>query len=122
MPVSFSFFFFFFVTIIIYQMDRSLLILYGSETGCAQDVAENLGRQARRRHFKTRVIAMDDYDKVKFSVLLINIIVFLNIQLESICRRKISVFCMLYYRPGYRTCQHEGKLDMLSFVDSSFFF
>ncbi|KAI8638479.1 hypothetical protein BD408DRAFT_422998 [Parasitella parasitica] len=44
-------------------MDRSLLILYGSETGCAQDVAENLARQARRRHFKTRAIAMDDYDK-----------------------------------------------------------
>lgn len=46
-------------------MDRSLLILFGSETGCAQDVAENLARQARRRHFKTRVVAMDDYDKVK---------------------------------------------------------
>ncbi|KAF1803033.1 hypothetical protein FB192DRAFT_1366124 [Mucor lusitanicus] len=44
-------------------MDRSLLILFGSETGCAQDVAENLARQARRRHFKTRVVAMDDYDK-----------------------------------------------------------
>jgi sulfite reductase alpha subunit-like flavoprotein len=45
-------------------MTRSLVILYGSETGCAQDVAENLGRQARRRHFKTKVMAMDDYDKV----------------------------------------------------------
>lgn len=44
-------------------MNRSLLILFGSETGCAQDVAENLARQARRRHFKTRVVAMDDYDK-----------------------------------------------------------
>ncbi|KAI8982269.1 hypothetical protein BDF20DRAFT_817613 [Mycotypha africana] len=43
--------------------DRSLLILYGSETGCAQDVAENLGRQARRRHFNTKVYAMDEYDK-----------------------------------------------------------
>ncbi|CAO3645453.1 unnamed protein product [Mucor fragilis] len=47
-------------------MDRSLLILFGSETGCAQDVAENLARQARRRHFKTRVVAMDDYDKSQF--------------------------------------------------------
>ncbi|ORX46531.1 riboflavin synthase domain-like protein [Hesseltinella vesiculosa] len=42
-------------------MDRSILILYGSETGCAQDVAETLGRQARRRRFKVRVLAMDDY-------------------------------------------------------------
>ncbi|CAO3637396.1 unnamed protein product [Mucor hiemalis] len=44
-------------------MSRSLVILYGSETGCAHDVAENLGRQARRRHFKTKVMAMDHFDK-----------------------------------------------------------
>ncbi|GAA5795345.1 hypothetical protein HPULCUR_000701 [Helicostylum pulchrum] len=44
-------------------MSRSLAILYGSETGCAQDAAETLGRQARHRHFKTKVMAMDDYDK-----------------------------------------------------------
>ncbi|KAI8380771.1 hypothetical protein BD560DRAFT_365320 [Blakeslea trispora] len=46
-------------------MSRSLLILYGSETGCAQDVAENLARQARRRHFHARTMAMDDYDKAR---------------------------------------------------------
>ncbi|KAI8393659.1 uncharacterized protein BYT42DRAFT_551807 [Radiomyces spectabilis] len=46
-------------------MDRSLLILYGSETGSAQDVAENIGRQARRRRFRIRVLAMDDYDKLQ---------------------------------------------------------
>lgn len=44
--------------------DRTIVILYGSETGCAQDMAENLSRQARRRQFRTRVFAMDDYDKV----------------------------------------------------------
>lgn len=44
--------------------DRTIVILYGSETGCAQDIAENLSRQARRRQFRTRVFAMDDYDKV----------------------------------------------------------
>ncbi|KAI8071469.1 hypothetical protein BC940DRAFT_294536 [Gongronella butleri] len=44
-------------------MNRSLLILYGSETGCAQDVAETLARQARRRRFHARVVAMDDYAK-----------------------------------------------------------
>ncbi|CAO3587995.1 unnamed protein product [Absidia cylindrospora] len=46
-------------------MIRSLTILYGSETGCALDVAETIGRQARRRLFKVRVMAMDDYDKNK---------------------------------------------------------
>lgn len=44
---------------------RRLLILYGSETGCAQDTAERIGRQARRRHFKARVMAMDEYDRVR---------------------------------------------------------
>ncbi|KAI8089420.1 uncharacterized protein BX664DRAFT_332981 [Halteromyces radiatus] len=44
-------------------MIRRLTILYGSETGCALDVAETLSRQARRRRFKVRVIAMDDYDR-----------------------------------------------------------
>ncbi|KAI9030660.1 hypothetical protein CLU79DRAFT_694685 [Phycomyces nitens] len=43
--------------------DRSLLVLYGSETGCAQDVAETISRQGKRRHFRTRVSAMDEYDK-----------------------------------------------------------
>ncbi|SAM07014.1 hypothetical protein [Absidia glauca] len=46
-------------------MGRSLTILYGSETGCALDVAETLGRQARRRLFKVRVVAMDDYDRTQ---------------------------------------------------------
>ena len=44
--------------------DRRLLVLYGSQTGTAQDFAERVGREGRRRHFKTRVVAMDEYDKV----------------------------------------------------------
>ncbi|KAI7853564.1 hypothetical protein BDC45DRAFT_510561 [Circinella umbellata] len=47
------------------QSYHDLLVLFGSETGCAEDVAERIGRQARRRRFRTRVIAMDDYDKNK---------------------------------------------------------
>ncbi|KAF4638070.1 hypothetical protein G7Y89_g30 [Cudoniella acicularis] len=39
--------------------DRSALILYGSETGNSQDVAEELGRTAERLHFVTRVSEMD---------------------------------------------------------------
>ncbi|KNC96604.1 uncharacterized protein SPPG_08188 [Spizellomyces punctatus DAOM BR117] len=45
------------------QGDRNLLILYGTETGTAQDVAERIAREGRRRHFRTRVFAMDEYDK-----------------------------------------------------------
>lgn len=43
--------------------NRHLLILYGSQTGCAQDIAERIYRQARRRHFKARVYPMDDYER-----------------------------------------------------------
>jgi hypothetical protein len=39
--------------------DRTALILYGSETGNSQDVAEELGRVAERLHFVTRVREMD---------------------------------------------------------------
>lgn len=41
-----------------------LLVLYGSQTGSAQDVAERVGREAKRRHFRVRVLPMDSYDKV----------------------------------------------------------
>ena len=40
---------------------RPLAILYGSQTGGAQEAAESLGRQGRRRGFAVRVDAMDDY-------------------------------------------------------------
>ena len=40
---------------------RRLLVLYGSQTGTAQDVAERIGREAWRRRFSARVLAMDDY-------------------------------------------------------------
>lgn len=40
---------------------RRLLILYGSQTGTAEDVAERIGRQARRYRFAVSVMAMNDY-------------------------------------------------------------
>ena len=43
---------------------RRLLVLYGSQTGTAQDVAERIDRDGRRRHFSVEVYPMDEYDKV----------------------------------------------------------
>ena len=40
---------------------RRLLILYGSQTGTAQDTAERLGRQAKQRWFSVRVFSLDAY-------------------------------------------------------------
>lgn len=43
---------------------RRLLVLYGSQTGTAQDTAERVGREGKRRHFRVRVLAMDDFNTV----------------------------------------------------------
>ncbi|KAF4974398.1 hypothetical protein FZEAL_8697 [Fusarium zealandicum] len=44
--------------------DRTVLVLYGSETGNAQDMAEELGRVCQRLHFKSRVEELDAIDLV----------------------------------------------------------
>eukprot|EP00095_Tigriopus_kingsejongensis_P005719 maker-scaffold616_size123561-snap-gene-0.18 protein:Tk05719 transcript:maker-scaffold616_size123561-snap-gene-0.18-mRNA-1 annotation:"hypothetical protein BRAFLDRAFT_122922" len=36
-------------------------LLYGSQTGTAQEVAERIYREAKRLHFKAKVLAMDEY-------------------------------------------------------------
>ncbi|KAI9501085.1 hypothetical protein BX070DRAFT_195190 [Coemansia spiralis] len=41
---------------------RDLLILYGSQTGYAEDTARRISRQAWRRHFTAQVLAMDQID------------------------------------------------------------
>ncbi|KAG1654611.1 NADPH-dependent diflavin oxidoreductase 1 [Nymphon striatum] len=46
-------------------MDRNLTILYGSQTGTAQEVGESLGRTAKRFRFNVIVSSMDDYDIMK---------------------------------------------------------
>lgn len=42
----------------------ALLILYGSQTGTAQDTAQRLARQAQRRRLRVRVMPLDDYNVV----------------------------------------------------------
>ncbi|KAM4647594.1 NADPH-dependent diflavin oxidoreductase 1 isoform 3-T3 [Amazona ochrocephala] len=41
---------------------RRLLVLFGSQTGTAQDTAERIGREAKRRHLQCTVEALDSYD------------------------------------------------------------
>ena len=40
---------------------RQLWVMYGSQTGTAQAVAERIGREAKRLHFQTKVKTMNDY-------------------------------------------------------------
>jgi sulfite reductase alpha subunit-like flavoprotein len=42
-----------------------LLVLFGSQTGTAQDVAERLGREALRRRLGCHVQALDSYAVVR---------------------------------------------------------
>lgn len=45
--------------------ERSVLVLYGSETGNAQDIAEELGRLCQRLHFKSHVEELDAVELVR---------------------------------------------------------
>ncbi|XP_025112835.1 NADPH-dependent diflavin oxidoreductase 1-like isoform X3 [Pomacea canaliculata] len=40
---------------------RQLLVLYGSQTGTAEDTANRIGREAKRHWFDVRVLALDAY-------------------------------------------------------------
>ncbi|KAK4141090.1 uncharacterized protein C8A04DRAFT_14398 [Dichotomopilus funicola] len=40
---------------------RSMIVLYGSETGTAEDIAGELGKSAERLHFRTTVDEMDSF-------------------------------------------------------------
>lgn len=44
------------------EQERSILILYATETGNSLDAAERIAREARRRHFLTTVASVDTYD------------------------------------------------------------
>lgn len=43
---------------------RSMAVLYGSETGNAEDIAGELGKTSERLHFQTRVDEMDGFKLV----------------------------------------------------------
>jgi len=43
---------------------RSMIILYGSETGNGEEIAGELGKMAQRLHFRTVVDEMDSFKLV----------------------------------------------------------
>lgn len=46
------------------RRDRTALVLYGSETGNAQDMAEELGKLCQRLHFASAVKELGNVDLV----------------------------------------------------------
>lgn len=84
--------------------DRTILILFGSETGNAQDMAEETGRVCQRLHFKSRVEELNNVDLVRPSSACSKP----NMKLTRIaeCSPSIHVcyFCLVNYRPrGHAT-------------------
>lgn len=65
--VHFHFYHFPFLWLSMSTARPRLLILYGSQTGCAADVAERIRRAAKRRHYQPALFALDDYDRVSLS-------------------------------------------------------
>lgn len=49
--------------------ERELTILYATETGNAQDVAERIARLCRRLHFAARLYSIDEYEIVCSSLI-----------------------------------------------------
>jgi len=48
------------------DLERSLTVLYATQTGNAQDLAESLARRAIRQHFTAQCLSMEDYSPVPF--------------------------------------------------------
>ena len=46
------------------QSARKISVLYGSQTGTAQEVAERIGREAKRRYITAAVLPLDEYNVV----------------------------------------------------------
>ena len=46
-------------------VERNALLLYGSETGTAQDFAEEVGRMVERLHFTTKILPLDATELVR---------------------------------------------------------
>ena len=80
---------------------RSVLVLYASETGNAQDVAEELGDLAERLHFVTQVSEMNNFKPVSSSPLFI--FAFELTKLELVGNPRIVYvhdLCRVDYRAG----------------------
>lgn len=52
------------------EQERRLLILYATETGNAQDIADRVARAARRLQFRSQIMSVDCYSLVcRFSIM-----------------------------------------------------
>ncbi|KAL2761266.1 hypothetical protein ACRALDRAFT_1059109 [Sodiomyces alcalophilus JCM 7366] len=90
---------------------RSVLVLYGSETGNSQDIAEELGRMVQRLHFKTKV---DEMDHVKLSeILRYSLVIFV---LSTTGQGEMPRNCRMFWKSLLRRKLVPGCLGALRFT------
>lgn len=54
------------------NFSRRISVLFGSQTGTAQEVAERIGREAKRRFLSATVMALDDYNVVRYDDMILD--------------------------------------------------
>lgn len=54
------------------NVSRMISVLFGSQTGTAQEVAERIGREAKRRFLSVTVMALDDYNVVRYDDMILD--------------------------------------------------
>ena len=47
---------------------RHLTVLFGSQSGTAEEVAERIKREAKRRHFICKTVALDEFEIVSLKI------------------------------------------------------
>jgi hypothetical protein len=103
---------------------RNVLIVYGSETGNAQEVAEELGRIAERLHFMTHVSECDAVKAVRFISTKYNLAFHLFPVLTSHILGITIIphfynLCRLDHRPGRLPCQCADILEDVAAEEAS---
>lgn len=92
-----------------FLLRMSLLILYGSETGTAQDVGESLRREALMRNLTVRLISMDEYDLHVVSKFLITVKAHLKISRVYPTKKQFCLFALQLVKVKCpRICGHFG--------------
>jgi len=76
---------------------RTALILYGSESGTAQNIAEEIGRLTERLHFISRVVELNSISIVSWNNLITKYVRALSLTLLPLGRAFKILCCYILY-------------------------
>ncbi|MCJ1389062.1 NAPDH-dependent diflavin reductase [Xylographa bjoerkii] len=99
---------------------RRALVLYGSESGNAQDIADEMGRMTERLHFSTNVVHLDAVEPsilLDYTVILISISTTGQGDLPNNARRFWTILLRKKLPPTYL---HDAHFTVFGLGDSSY--